>query len=205
MILREAARFDLRALSVRKLAARMRVSDAAIHYHFGSREGLMRALVDRITGDMRLPRRDRDWRRWLRRFALEVRAALRAHPGAAEYLVTGGPTGPRQLEIVDTALEHLTSSGMNLERAWLTYAAIINHVIRSTQAEERADLLAEAKQAPAERIASEVRGYSKRPLTFAARVIEMDLQAQRERMFMFGLDALLHGAARTKAETLSEP
>lgn len=198
-ILDEASRFDLRDLSVRALAARLRISDAAVHYHFKSREGLLRALVDRITADFKLPRRTRNWRLWLRQFALGLRAALRAHPGAADYLVVGGPTGPRQLEIVNTALDILISSGMSLERAWLTYTTIVNYVIRQVQAEERADILTATKLSPAARIAAEVRGQDARALVWVTRAIERGLQAKREDMFAFGLEALLRGVARAPA------
>lgn len=192
-VLDMAAMFDLRTLSVRALAKRLRISDAAIHYHFGSRDGLLRALVDRLTSAFTLPPPEENWRAWLRNFALSVRKALRMHPGAADYLVVGGPTGEHQLRIVETALQLLVSAGFDLERAWFIYAAVANHVVRQVQAEERADATAAVRDAPAARLAAEIAARHLPAAALVCAVVDRGLHERRDDMFAFALDSLIAG------------
>ncbi len=56
-------RFGPEGVRVQTIAADLGLTDAAIHHHFGSREGLVRALVERTVGDMkeRILAAEREW------------------------------------------------------------------------------------------------------------------------------------------------
>lgn len=191
LILDYAAGWDLRELSVRGLAAQMRVSDASIHYHFGGREPLLAALVDRITGDFAPPDAGGDWRGWLREFAHRARRSLRAHPGAADYMVVAGPAAGRQYAIIERALDVLHHGGVAPREAWLIYSTTVNFVLRHVRSQEayeaaperRADrriarTLGEAAQAELPRL---------RAAVVAGWLADFDL------LFDYGLETLLRG------------
>ncbi|WP_312163003.1 TetR/AcrR family transcriptional regulator C-terminal domain-containing protein [Phenylobacterium sp.] len=193
MILEYAADGDLRTLSVRGLAARMRVSDASIHYHFGSREQLLNALVDALTSDFEPPPGQADWRAWLRDFAHRARRSLRAHPGAADYMLLAGPVAGRQYAIIERALEVLQGGGLEPRESWLIYATTVNYVLRQVQAEEAHA----AKTAPGRRtdhrMAATLDAPQTPPLPRLKAVVDSAWLADFDRLFDYGLEALLRG------------
>ncbi|WP_150131307.1 TetR/AcrR family transcriptional regulator C-terminal domain-containing protein [Caulobacter mirabilis] len=193
LILDYAAECDLRSLSVRGLAARMRVSDASIHYHFGGRDQLLAALVDRITGDFSPPDSGGDWRDWLREFAHRARKSLLAHPGAADYMVVAGPTAGRQYAIIDRALGVLQAGGLAPRDAWLIYATMVNHVLRQVQSQEAHEAKASTGLQTDRRIARGLGDASAQDLPRLRAVVETGLMADFDLLFDYGLDALLRG------------
>ncbi len=195
LILDYAAECDLRSLSVRGLAARMRVSDASIHYHFGGRDPLLAALVDRITGDFSPPDDGGDWRDWLQEFARRARLGLRAHPGAADYMVVAGPTAGRQYAIMDRALAVLQAGGLSPRDAWLIYATTVNYVLRHVQSQEAHELKASTGLQTDRRIARGLDESYAQDLPRLRAVVETGLMADFDLLFDYGLDALLRGFA----------
>ncbi|WP_337185618.1 TetR/AcrR family transcriptional regulator C-terminal domain-containing protein [Phenylobacterium sp.] len=187
LVLQEAARHDLRHLSIRGLAARLRCSDAAIHYHFRGRDDLLRALVERFTAEFEAPADTLAWPDWLHAFALALRAALARHPGAADYMVVSGPSGAGQFAVMARGLAVLEAGGFTPDEAWLAYATLVNFVLRHVQAEERA--LAAGDHAPARRMLD---ARADRLVALTARGVVSDT----DRLFAFGLDALLRGFPR---------
>ncbi|MGH6998871.1 MAG: TetR/AcrR family transcriptional regulator C-terminal domain-containing protein [Phenylobacterium sp.] len=193
MILDYAADWDLRTLSVRGLAARMRVSDASIHYHFGSREQLLAALVDALTSDFEPPAGQADWRAWLREFAHRARRSLRAHPGAADYMLLAGPVAGRQYAIIERALEMLNRGGLEAREAWLIYATTMSYVLRQVQSEEAHTAMATPARRTDQRMAAALDAPEAQPSPLLKAVVDKAWLADFDRLFDYGLEALLRG------------
>ncbi|MGW5262712.1 TetR/AcrR family transcriptional regulator [Microbispora sp. NPDC004025] len=72
------------ALSMRTLAAHLEVKAASLYYHVPNKAALLQLVADRVAREVvaRLTP-GRPWRELLHGTARDLRAALRAHPGAA--------------------------------------------------------------------------------------------------------------------------
>lgn len=187
LILEEAGRQDIRQLTVRGLAARLRVSDAAIHYHFAGRDGLLRALVERLSMGFEPPPSILPWPDWLIAFAHRLREVLARHPGAANYMVTNGPSGPRQYAVMDGALAVLEAGGFSPADAWLAYATVVNFVLRHVQVEEQ-PTTAESPSSPT--------GMREARIERLASLVEAGVVEDLDRLFAFGLEAIVRGLER---------
>jgi len=159
------------------------VTDAALYYHFPSRDILLRTIAERLTSEFRLPRRSRDWRRWMERFARTLRNVLKEHPGAAHYLVIGGPVGASQLKIVNHALGILSEAGFSARESWFVYTTIVNFVLRQTSAEEQVD-----RETVYNRMVN-----TDTSLSHLSEAIAEIGENDNEAYFDFGLRALLNG------------
>jgi TetR/AcrR family tetracycline transcriptional repressor len=103
-------RDGLDALSMRRLAADLRVSPMALYNHVRSRqdllEGVVRNLIDRVD----FSSEDPDWRARIRTCFRALRNACLAHPCVVrltEMIETLPPSIFRPMEITTAALEHI--------------------------------------------------------------------------------------------------
>src|SRR4051794_2629995 len=83
------------AATLRGIAAKVDVSPNAVYTYFPDKAAVFKALVERLLGQVDhgvFADRGEPWRQRVESLALELRARLTAHPGAAG-LVIGGPRG----------------------------------------------------------------------------------------------------------------
>jgi AcrR family transcriptional regulator len=85
----------LGALSMRNLAAQLRVVPMALYRHVANKEDLLDGMVEVVYGEVDAPT-GMDWRATLRQRATSMREALRRHPWAVELMETSSP-GPANL------------------------------------------------------------------------------------------------------------
>lgn len=128
-ILDAAEKIPFETLSVLKLSKKLRVSDPAIYYYFPSRDALCRALVERWTTQFNLPSPRVKWRTFMRALAEETFRLLSQRPGAADFMMYAGPSGPNQLHILDAGLETLLRAGFSPVMAIKIYTSVINTAI----------------------------------------------------------------------------
>ncbi len=102
--------------SLRKVAARAGCDPMAVIYHLGSREGLERAVADKIISQVPLPEKDRPWartafrnRRWLSAGGAAPSAVV---PHAAAVL----DDGPSDYVVLDRIYGCLDQTGLPLEQ-----------------------------------------------------------------------------------------
>lgn len=164
------------------------MTDAALYYHFPSRDVLLRTIAEQLTSEFRLPRRSKDWRRWMERFARALRNVLKEHPGAANYLVVGGPVGANQLKIVNHALGILSETGFSPRESWFVYTTIVNFVLRQSSAEEQVD-----REIVYDRLTN-----TDTSLPHLSRAMAAIGANDNEAYFDFGLRALLNGIGLEK-------
>lgn len=80
--------------SIRKLGVRVGCDPMAVLYHFGSREGLERAIVEALAAKVTLPDAADPWDRRLMALAMEYRALALRHPNAFKLLLRFWIAGP---------------------------------------------------------------------------------------------------------------
>src|SRR5215831_1925121 len=108
-------------LTMRRLAARLRVKAASLYRHVRNKDELLALLGDEISAEIPLPPAAGTWRDQLTASAWNVRRGLLAHRDAARVLASTPPAGPRRLRHVEAVLRILRAAGLSDRDA--TYAA----------------------------------------------------------------------------------
>src|SRR3954449_7794788 len=96
------------AASVRGIAARVGVAPNAVYTYFPDKAAVVRALVERLLGEIDhgvFADRSQPWPQRLESLALELRTRLTAHPGAITLMIGGPMDGPPALALNETLLE----------------------------------------------------------------------------------------------------
>lgn len=152
------------ALSIRRIAARMRLAPNAVYTYFPDKSALLRAVVDRILGEndtaiLRLT--EVPWRERIATVALDIRRRLLAHPGSALLFMSAPIDGPNSLAFGEGLLEALAEGGLSADDAARASYAIIVFVLGSVALEA-------AELDPAAPLPDETERISRRRETFAA-------------------------------------
>ena len=110
--LAEMERTGVENFSLRSAARAIGCDPAALIYHFGSREGLERAVADRLHAAIVPPGRIRPWRDRLLSMARQYRAVAQTYPRSFPLLMRYWTTGPQDLILCDDAFAALAESGI---------------------------------------------------------------------------------------------
>jgi TetR/AcrR family tetracycline transcriptional repressor len=117
------------AASIRGIAAKVGVAPNAVYTYFPDKAAVVKALVERLLGEVDhdvFADRSRPWRERVEALALDLRAHLSAHPGAVSLMVGGPMDGPHALALNERLLELLVDSGLDpTAAAQATYLLIV--------------------------------------------------------------------------------
>jgi TetR/AcrR family transcriptional regulator, tetracycline repressor protein len=117
------------AASVRGIAAKVGVAPNAVYTYFPDKAAVVKALVERLLGEVDhdvFADRSRPWRDRVEALALDLRAHLSAHPGAVSLMVGGPMNGPHALALNERLLELFADSGLDpTAAAQATYLLIV--------------------------------------------------------------------------------
>src|SRR3954454_18681831 len=108
------------AASVRGIAARVGVAPNAVYTYFPDKAAVVRALVERLRGEVDhdvFADRERPWRERVEALATELRARLSAHPGAVALMIGGPMNGPNALALNERLLQLLNDTGLDSTQA----------------------------------------------------------------------------------------
>ena len=130
----------LEAVTMRRVAAALDTGAASLYAYVPGREGLLRAMQDRITATIELesPEPSR-WRAQLHSLLERSHRALAAHPGIAATAMADPPMTEAALLLVENLLAILLAGGLDpQDAAWaadifamlVTYAALEDDVRR---------------------------------------------------------------------------
>lgn len=82
------------ALSIRRLADRLKVTGASLYHHFENKEAIVVGAAKLALEEVRTPQNhDEPWRVWLVRNARRLRQAFRDHPDLAPVILHRQPLG----------------------------------------------------------------------------------------------------------------
>ncbi len=110
--LAEMERTGVENFSLRSAARAIGCDPAALIYHFGSREGLERAVADRLHAAIVAPDRAHPWRERLTSMARQYRAVAQTYPRTFPLLMRYWTTGPQDLVLCDDTFAALAESGI---------------------------------------------------------------------------------------------
>lgn len=108
----EMERSGFESFSLRAAARAVGCDAAALIYHFGSREGLERAVADRLHAAIVRPDRSLQWRERLLGMARQYRAVAQTYPKTFPLLMRYWTTGPQDLILCDETFAALSDAGV---------------------------------------------------------------------------------------------
>jgi AcrR family transcriptional regulator len=140
----------LAAVTMRRVAATLDTGAASLYVYVAGREGLLRAMQDRVFAAVELDAPDpARWRAQLHALLTRMRQALIAHPGIAATAMAEPPATEATLLVLENLLGLLLAGGLDpQDAAWaadifallVTYAAIEADVRRADHREQAGEL-----------------------------------------------------------------
>src|SRR5262245_8476442 len=101
----------LDALTMRRLAQQLSVTQGALYRHLKDKGELQVLLADEIAGEVPIVALDLPWQRALTDMANAHRQVLLSHRDAARLLASIPPAGPRRLLHIESILRLLVDAG----------------------------------------------------------------------------------------------
>jgi len=112
----------LDALTMRRLATRLNVTQGALYRHVTDKDNLLVLLADEISGQVPAVALHAPWQAALSDMANAYRAVLLSHRDAARLLASIPPAGPRRLQRIESTLRLLVDAGFrDRDAAWAAY------------------------------------------------------------------------------------
>jgi AcrR family transcriptional regulator len=110
----------LEAVTMRRVAAALDTGAASLYVYVSGREGLLQAMLDRVTATIELEAPDSSrWRAQLHSLLQRVHQALVAHPGIAAMTLVVSPTTEAVLRLTENLLGILLAGGIDpQDAAW---------------------------------------------------------------------------------------
>jgi AcrR family transcriptional regulator len=110
----------LEAVTMRRVAADLDTGAASLYVYVSGREGLLQAMLDRVTGTIELESPDPSrWRAQLHSLLQRMHRALVAHPGIAAMTLADSPTTQAVLQLTENLLGVLLAGGFDpQDAAW---------------------------------------------------------------------------------------
>jgi len=108
----------LEAVTMRRVAAALDTGAASLYVYVSGREGLLQAMLDRVTATIELEAPDPSrWRAQLHSLLQRMHQALVAHPGMAALTLEDPPTTDVVLRLTENLLGILLAGGLDPQDA----------------------------------------------------------------------------------------
>jgi len=118
----------LRAVSMRRIAAKLGTGATPLYWYVSSKEDLYELMADEVIREIRLPElASRDWRADLRTFARNTHAVLRRHPWTVLLGIQPG-LGPKAQQYAQAAMGVFGGLGLDATTQINTLAALNNYI-----------------------------------------------------------------------------
>jgi AcrR family transcriptional regulator len=187
---RIARRDGLDAVTIRAVAASLRVTPMALYHHVGSAEGLRLATVDAILLQVRAPTDGGTPKEQLHSFATQTRDVLARYPGAADTVLTSWPQLGQACRLMEWLLVTAAGATPKKERRVDIANGVFTYILMRVMVERAALAGGRDRSLPA------VEAHPER----FPRLVEVQRRfahIDTQRHFRVGLDALLDGLLRT--------
>jgi TetR/AcrR family tetracycline transcriptional repressor len=122
------------AASIKRIAAAVDAAPNTVYTYFPDHAAVVRALVERLLGDVGHATRDRvdrPWRENVEALAVGLRSCLIAHPGAAPLMVGAPFDGPNALLLRERLLGLLADAGLDAVGAARAAYVVMVYVLGS--------------------------------------------------------------------------
>jgi TetR/AcrR family transcriptional regulator, tetracycline repressor protein len=190
-------------VSVRGIAARVGVAPNAVYTYFPDKAAVIRALVERLFGEVDhgvFADRGQPWRQRVESLAVELRARLAAHPGAVTLMIGQPRTGPHALALGERLLELFADAGLAPTDAARASHLLFGYVFSSV-ALDIVDLNQSGSPSTTEGIAARQQAFANAPSGQFPRVVAaaatMASTVSTEQ-YLWGLHRLLDGITTSR-------
>ena len=164
------------AVSIRGIAAKVGVAPNAVYTYFPDKAAVIKALVERLLGELDhdlAATLGRPWRERIEALALDLRTHLLHHPGAVGLMMAGHLDGFDALVLNEWLLELLSDAGLDpteaARAAYLLFVYVIGSIaLEVADHHEPGPLPPEAERIAARRIAFSATPAEPFPRTAAA-------------------------------------
>ncbi|HET6549546.1 MAG TPA: TetR/AcrR family transcriptional regulator [Solirubrobacter sp.] len=196
-----ADRHGLEALSMRKLGEELGTSAMALYYYVPNKEQLLDGMIDIVFGEIEPPSTGVDWKTAMRGRARSTREALRRHPWAIGEMEGRTNHGPANLRLHNDVLGCLRAAGFSLETTVHAYSVQDAYIYgfalqeRDMASETADDFAAEAQRQMQD---YELADYPHLVEVVGGHVAKAGYDYETE--FLFGLDLILDGLERLRAQ-----
>src|ERR1700759_2174434 len=190
-------------VSIRGIAAKVGVAPNAVYTYFPDKAAVIRALVDRLFGEIDhgvFADRAQPWRQRVESLAVELRARLAAHPGAVALMIGQPRIGPHALVLGERLLELFDDAGLVPADAARASHLLFGYVFSSV-ALDFADLNQPGAPAMEERIAARYQAFTAAPADQFPRVIAAGgpmASVISTEQYLWGLHRLLDGISTSQ-------
>jgi AcrR family transcriptional regulator len=191
----------LKALSMRRVAARLGVGTMSLYWHVPSKDDLLDLVRDKIMGEVELPPEPAgNWRADLRLIAHQTRAAFLRHPWFGDILTGRPPLGPNTLHHVEFSLAAIDGLGLDLRSIVSVLATVDSYVYGFVRRELAEQETIRAMSSTEEDWQATLAPYVKSIFDSGdyprlARFIFAEELRVSEEHFAFGLECILDGIA----------
>lgn len=130
-----AKKDPLNAMSMRKIASKLKVTPMAIYKHFSDKDELTAAVIDMQMEESNLIPDDidpADWRAWIKSSFLRMRDTYDDAPGMVQYMSHATTFGPAVLSWQNEILKVLINAGLTPKQALTAQAGLAELVTGST-------------------------------------------------------------------------
>jgi AcrR family transcriptional regulator len=129
-----ADREGLDALTMRRVAQRLRAGTMSLYWHVRSKDELIELMRDQVAGEHTL-QPSGDWRSDLATFARDTRAMFLRHPWLAAVAFGTPPLGPNSLRQDELTMAAMNNLGVDLQTQGAIGATVYFFVIGFVQRE----------------------------------------------------------------------
>lgn len=122
----------LEGLTLRKLAARLRVQAPAIYWHFKSKSDLLDAMGTQVlmeTVEEPAWRDLADWREWASAYCRRLRRTLLRYRDGAKMASGTYLTDTRMYEVMETCLRRLTGAGFTPRQSVVAMTTLYSYTV----------------------------------------------------------------------------
>ncbi|CBL43838.1 Transcriptional regulator [gamma proteobacterium HdN1] len=130
-----AKKDPLNAMSMRKIAGKLKVTPMAIYKHFSDKDELTAAVIDMLLEESELIPANidpSDWRAWIKASFLRMHDVYEEAPGMVQYMSHATTFGPAVLTWQNEVLKVLITAGLAPAKALTAQAAMAELVTGST-------------------------------------------------------------------------
>jgi TetR/AcrR family tetracycline transcriptional repressor len=183
-------------LSMRTLAARLRVTPMAIYYYVPHKEALLDLVVDAVYSLIPTPAPDPTrWQAQMKAYALAAKQLLDAYPGLSRVIIER-PDSKAAHAIARYGIDLLLSAGFATREAALALATYQAYLFGVYSAQRPLAPSTPTKQQPARRKSVKLAAVEADRTDAVARELR---ELRMEDMLDYGIDAIIEGiAAHTK-------
>ncbi|HEY2699821.1 MAG TPA: TetR/AcrR family transcriptional regulator C-terminal domain-containing protein [Pseudonocardiaceae bacterium] len=181
----------VQAVSMRTVAATLRVDAKSLYNHVDGKDGLLDAVAEHLLGTITIPQRAGDTRQDLRAIAYAFRNSALAHPEAATLVLTRQLSSPTALAPTEAVLQVLGAAGFSAEESVSLLRMLVATLTGTLLRELQADATFGAIHSTADRQARLENSGLPAVARAAARIARFDRDAEFEFTVNAAIDAVL--------------